>query len=384
MKWLLLLLCLPAFAGEPLKSFTTIDGVTHTLGLKRDTAKLKAFKAKAKKHTVQRGDAQVPARLDLRGRVSPPEDQGQHGTCWDFGTTKGLRSAFMLKGKDPGRLSFNYLICGGHTPYDCDSGGDFDAGEQFLNGKGPWLATNDPYPNCTGRCKGGPVAATASDWVVVGPGNRPPSFQELASALASPHMLVIDGAVCGRWGNGTTGVLRTSECGPESINHIINRIGYDCETSVTADGKFCVFNADGSTKNHDGYFIDMNNWNITWSDGGYIREAWMVDAFGDTAMYFEVDAGPEAVDGGYSEWSVCLDNQQTRSCTNPSPANGGKDCSALGPATQTCASPTPPSSGFPWWVYGIGALLILAGGIFIGVKVESALTVRPASKLGSR
>ena len=49
-------------------------------------------------------------------------------------------------------------------------------------------------------------------------------------------------------------------------------------------------------------------------------------------------------DGGYSEWgawsecsATCGDGRhtRTRSCTNPSPSPGGKDCSQLGPDTET-------------------------------------------------
>ena len=54
-------------------------------------------------------------------------------------------------------------------------------------------------------------------------------------------------------------------------------------------------------------------------------------------LYFKVD-------GGYSEWGsygscskTCGGGKQTRkrACTNPPPANGGKDCSGLGPDTST-------------------------------------------------
>ncbi len=50
-----------------------------------------------------------------------------------------------------------------------------------------------------------------------------------------------------------------------------------------------------------------------------------------------------AIDGGYTEWSAsecsvtCGGGTQTltRTCTNPPPSNGGKDCSELGPAEKT-------------------------------------------------
>ena len=51
-----------------------------------------------------------------------------------------------------------------------------------------------------------------------------------------------------------------------------------------------------------------------------------------------------AVNGGYSEWTewtpcdkTCGDGiqERERGCINPSPSNRGKDCSDLGPASET-------------------------------------------------
>ena len=53
-----------------------------------------------------------------------------------------------------------------------------------------------------------------------------------------------------------------------------------------------------------------------------------------------------AVNGNYTDWTIsecsvmCGGGVKTftRTCTNPSPSNGGKNCSDLGPAkkTETC------------------------------------------------
>ena len=52
-----------------------------------------------------------------------------------------------------------------------------------------------------------------------------------------------------------------------------------------------------------------------------------------------------AVNGGYTNWTIsdcsvtCGGGVKTftRTCTNPPPANGGKNCSELGPANKTAA-----------------------------------------------
>ncbi|XP_022796325.1 A disintegrin and metalloproteinase with thrombospondin motifs adt-1-like [Stylophora pistillata] len=73
------------------------------------------------------------------------------------------------------------------------------------------------------------------------------------------------------------------------------------------------------------------------------------------------DAEGAALDGGYSNWSefsecsaTCGDGLRIRkrSCNNPEPKNGGKDCESLGPDTDTkaCNSfPCPVNGGYSQW-----------------------------------
>lgn len=343
MKLLMMLIALLLMIESPLyaKSYKTKKYKhKHALGLKRDKEKHKRFLKGAVRGEV--ADVPVPANMDLSPLVSPPENQGNCGSCWAFGITKSLRSAWMLVGKDPGTLAFNYLVnnCGGvANEWGCN-GGDFDAGQNFLNGKGPWLESQDPYKQTdNGRCLGLAPAATGLTYKTVG--NGVPAFKDLAQAISQKHMLVVDVAVCGEWGNYDTGIFDSNQCGANSINHIVNMNGYDCQTSVDSQGN-CVFDSKGEPKNGDGFLIVMNNWGTQWGEKGYMRTRAHVDAIADTAMYFEVDYVP------------------------PPPV----------PPTPPPVPPTPPTptpdngNGMPFWVWILIGLVAGAGFVIVGYKLH--------------
>ncbi len=63
---------------------------------------------------------------------------------------------------------------------------------------------------------------------------------------------------------------------------------------------------------------------------------------------------PAPVNGGWSDWSSCSAScgggTRTRSCNNPSPANGGSTCSGAGTEScnnQSCPSPSPSATPTP-------------------------------------
>lgn len=325
-------------------SFALYPPVHHEKGLKRDHAKLGLLKSHARKR-FEHAVTLIPASVDLSTIVSLPENQGQCGDCWNFSITKALRSAFMVAGKDPGQLSFNYLLnnCSGVSEaqeYGCN-GGDFPAGLGMVSPHGDWLSAGDPYTAQDGSCaKEQTVVASGISWNVVGPGNRPPTFLELANALAEKHMLSVDVCADDTWSNYSSGIYGANSCGASGIDHMINVVGYDCETSKDASGN-CVFGPDGNTQNHDGWLLAENNWGESWGiqasngHGGYMKSRYYSNALADTAMFFEV--------------------------SQPAPI----------------PTPAPISESLPWWVWLLGTVVI--GGVIVVAIV--LLEKTPKSKI---
>ncbi len=256
-------------------------------GLLRDKASHRNFKMGSERFAHVFPD--MPGQWDLRGKVAPPEDQGGCGSCWAFSQTNSLRSLFMLAGKDPGALSKNYLLfnLGPISESGCN-GGDFQAGQNFLNSLGPCLETLSPYTADDGGRypDNAPVAATAGKWLLVGAGERATS-QELCEALwnqGNGACLSVDIAADRSFDEYSEGVLsRTTSMG---INHMVRLVGYDAGASVDGNGKI-LFNPDGSWADPRGaYFIGRNNWNTDWGIDGDFYIEYGVNNFAETAMLF--------------------------------------------------------------------------------------------------
>ncbi len=80
-----------------------------------------------------------------------------------------------------------------------------------------------------------------------------------------------------------------------------------------------------------------------WFDTSWQNQTGMSDNSGSLNLdIYQCEATQEPINGGWSDWSACSvecgGGTQTRTCTNPTPANGGADCSELdgGNSSRSC------------------------------------------------
>lgn len=233
----------------------------------------------------------LPAEWDLRKRAAPVRDQRFCGGCWALATTSALRSFRMLAGADPGELSPNYLLLNvGPVHENGCSGGDFDAGQNCIGGRGPCTEALSPYLSTTDGLvypAGAAVAATAGKWVSVGEFWGKPTPQELCAASFNGGIgadLAVDVAADGTLESYRDGVITRSTS--IRVNHMLRLVGYSAGASVDRDGR-ASFTADGMWADPRGaYFIGRNQWGDGWGIGGDFLIAYGVNNFADTAMFF--------------------------------------------------------------------------------------------------
>lgn len=331
---------------------------THAKGLKRTMQSQKLLNDAGSYVSFLSSTQLLPGQVDLSPKVSLPQNQGQCGSCWDFSLTKALRSSLMIAGEDPGVLAFNFLLnnCGSGTPqYGCN-GGDFDAASNFLNGGGPWLESQDPYTQMSGRCKNLPPKGTAITYQMLGDSNNGPTFKDLAYAIGSLNqVLAIDvAAASGDWENYSGGIYDGCRGRASAIDHMINLVGYSCETSVDKDGK-CAFDNSGNPVNGDGYLLVMNNWGEQWGTqagnghGGYMKTRFKVS--GENCNAIATDA-------------LMFTVKQL-----PPPPPPPPEPTPVPTPTPPPAPPAPAEAGFPLWaVIAIGLGFVGSIALLIVVK----------------
>ncbi|MBL7716546.1 MAG: hypothetical protein JNL01_13860 [Bdellovibrionales bacterium] len=269
---------------------------TYPTGLIRTPQTKAALKSVPTKEFTD-ADGLVPGKATLRGLTGAVEDQGNCGSCWDFALTATLRGSLMTAGKDPGRLSYNYLLNCATDQLGCQ-GGYFDAAAWLLTPKGaPIYGADGVYRARQSKCQAKPVAGSAVEYRMLGPGGTTPSFRDIAyvvGVLKRPVAVVVaaDDSWQQQYWGGKKPWSGCTDQTEDGINHMVMIEGYDCESSVDSNGN-CVFDQAGNLPPTVGTWVIRNSWGTAWGDKGYMwskatnKKGERCNMIGYDAAYFD-------------------------------------------------------------------------------------------------
>lgn len=213
----------------------------------------------------------IPNKLDLRPNLSQIENQGNCGSCWAFSLTATHRDGFAVAGRDPGRLSQEWLI-DTSTMADGCNGGYFDSAANFVTPGGQPLWSACPYSSGSGKCAQDlPLAAHINNWFMLGDKTTGPAVKDIEAYMAATGKEISIGvaAAAGRWESYTGGIYNGCKTG--QLDHMINIVGWDNEGAS--------FDANGNLPPGKGVWILRNSWGKSWGENGYMRTK-MTDAAG--------------------------------------------------------------------------------------------------------
>jgi C1A family cysteine protease len=209
----------------------------------------------------------VPGSYDLRalGKVSPVEDQGQHGTCWAFAALGSLESSLLPS--DPEVFSKDNLVLSAGfdlDPYD-GGGNSLMASADLARWAGPVSTTEDAYGDSST-----PDGLTAEKHVQdvlylpsrSGPLDNDVIKQSLMTYGSVYTTLYADNGMCGSTTSAAYDPATASYCygGSTAANHAVDIVGWD--DSYSRDNF-------STTPQGDGAFIVRNSWGTDWGKAGY-------------------------------------------------------------------------------------------------------------------
>ncbi len=207
--------------------------------------------------------ADIPNAMDLRPRLTQVENQGGCGSCWAFSLTATHRDGHALAGRDPGRLSQEWLV--EHSTYAAGcNGGYFDSANVFIIPGGQPLWSACPYSQGNGKCDASLApAAGIKAWYMLGEKGKSPTVRDIEAymTLSGDPVSIGVAAAAGSWESYTGGIYK--KCVKGELDHMINIVGWDNEGAQ--------FDEDGNLPPGKGIWILRNSWGKSWGEQGYMR-----------------------------------------------------------------------------------------------------------------
>jgi cathepsin L len=209
------------------------------------------YQARAERSTGKTFEnVKTPETVDYRdeGKVTPPKDQGQCGSCWAFSATGALEGLWAKEMGELVSMSEQQLMDCGQG--GCNGGHMINGWNHVAQAGGIQSEETYPYKHKDGHCQedNSMFVAHCGGYEEVSPNES-----AMESALVEIGYPISIGVHAGSsFQHYHSGVYDDTSCKHGQLNHAILVVGYDKSGS-------------------EPYWIVKNSWGGSWGDHGYIN-----------------------------------------------------------------------------------------------------------------